>query len=156
MKHVWRQFFELKKLNRRLVQADKNKSSSQRRWVSTDRGVIAALLSTTLRPVHKSSTDDLGPPLCQVGDQDSCAHLQYTTKYFGSGWSQKTIRPRAKRRSDSIVAMTRQDSALEAFRHNPTDLASHHQPIGWVRIPNVWTCGSSRTEQDYYRNDENQ
>ena len=59
------------KNNRRLVQADKNKSSSQRRWVSTDRGVIAALLSTTLRPVHKSSTDDLGPPLCQVGDQES-------------------------------------------------------------------------------------
>ena len=75
--HVWGQFLEVEKItllrtnNRRLVQADKNKSSSQRRWVSTDRGVIAALLSTTLRPVHKSSTDDLGPPLCQVGDQES-------------------------------------------------------------------------------------
>ena len=75
--HVWGQFLEVAKItllrtnNRRLVQADKNKSSSQRRWVSTDRGVIAALLSTTLRPVHKSSTDDLGPPLCQVGDQES-------------------------------------------------------------------------------------
>ena len=71
MKHVWRQFFELKKFNRRLVQADKDKSSSQRGWVSRDRGVIAALLDTTPRPVHKSSTDDLGPPLCQVGDQES-------------------------------------------------------------------------------------
>ena len=33
-------------------------------WVSIDRSVVAALPSTTPRPVHKSSTDDLGPPLC--------------------------------------------------------------------------------------------
>ena len=33
-------------------------------WVSIDRGVVAALPSTTPRPVHKSSTDDSGPPLC--------------------------------------------------------------------------------------------
>ena len=65
------QFFNLEKNHWRLVQADKDKSSSQRGWVSIDRGVIAALLSTTPRPVHKSSTDDLGPPLCQVGDQES-------------------------------------------------------------------------------------
>ena len=61
----------LSKNHWRLVQADKHKSSSQRGWVSIDRGVIAALLSTTPRPVHKSSTDNLGPPLCQVGDQES-------------------------------------------------------------------------------------
>ncbi|KAK9701455.1 hypothetical protein QE152_g30540 [Popillia japonica] len=32
-------------------------------------------------------------------------------------------------------------------------VASHHRPLERVREPNVRTCGSSRTEQDYYRND---
>jgi len=32
-------------------------------------------------------------------------------------------------------------------------VASHHRPLGRVREPNVRTCGSSRTEQDYCRND---
>ena len=41
-----------------------DKSPSQKGWVSIDRSVVAALPSTTPRPVHKSSTDDLGPPLC--------------------------------------------------------------------------------------------
>ena len=44
-----------------------DKSPSQKGWVSIDRSVVAALPSTTPRPVHKSSTDDLGHPLCQVG-----------------------------------------------------------------------------------------
>jgi hypothetical protein len=58
--------------------------------------VIAALLSTTPPTVHKSSTDDLGPPLCQVGDQESCSHLQQTTKFRGSGWSQRLSFPEQK------------------------------------------------------------
>ncbi|GBP52944.1 Putative uncharacterized protein ART2 [Eumeta japonica] len=33
-------------------------------------------------------------------------------------------------------------------------VASHHRPLGRVHEPNVRNCGSSRTEQYYYRNDE--
>ena len=36
-------------------------ASASKGWVSIDRSVVAALPSTTPRPVHKSSTDDLGP-----------------------------------------------------------------------------------------------
>jgi len=35
----------------------------------------------------------------------------------------------------------------------PQMLASHHWPFGQARKPNIWTCGSSRTEQDYHCND---
>ena len=41
-----------------------DKSSSQKGWVSIDRSMVAALPSTTPRPAHKSSTDDLGSALC--------------------------------------------------------------------------------------------
>jgi hypothetical protein len=40
----------------------------------------------------------------------------------------------------------------EAFRYNQPDVASHHWPLDQVREPTVRTCGSSRTSQDYYRN----
>jgi hypothetical protein len=40
----------------------------------------------------------------------------------------------------------------EAFRYNRPDVASHHWPLDQVREPTVRTCGSSRTSQDYYRN----
>ncbi|KAG8170809.1 hypothetical protein JTE90_008895 [Oedothorax gibbosus] len=33
-------------------------------------------------------------------------------------------------------------------------VASHHWPLDQAHEPSVRTCGSSRTEQDYYRNDE--
>ncbi|KAG8170691.1 hypothetical protein JTE90_000094 [Oedothorax gibbosus] len=33
-------------------------------------------------------------------------------------------------------------------------VASHHWPLDQAHKPSVRTCGSSRTEQDYYRNDE--
>ena len=52
-----------------------DKSSSQKGWVSIDRSVVAALPSTTPRPGHTSSTDDLGPPLCLVSDQESGPHF---------------------------------------------------------------------------------
>ena len=52
-----------------------DKSSSRKGWVSIDRSVVAALPSTTPRPVHKSSTDDLGSPLCQVSDRESRRHF---------------------------------------------------------------------------------
>ena len=35
----------------------------------------------------------------------------------------------------------------------PQMLASHHWPFDQARKPNIWTCGSSRTEQDYHCND---
>jgi hypothetical protein len=59
-----------------------------------------------------------------------------------SGASQLSGLPRV------IVALTRWDMALEAFRHNPTDGS-----LDRVREPNVRTCGSSHTEQDYCCND---
>gem|GEM_PF-6847900 len=71
-----------------------------------------------------------------------------------TGWSPKTILPRAKSKPDNIVAMSRRDSALEAFRHNPTDGSLAPLADRPSTKPNVRTCGSSRTEQDYYRNDE--
>ena len=40
----------------------------------------------------------------------------------------------------------------EAFRYNQPDVASHHWPLDQVHVPTVRTCGSSRTSQDYYRN----
>ena len=40
----------------------------------------------------------------------------------------------------------------EAFRCNQPDVASHHWPFDQVHVPTVRTCGSSRTSQDYYRN----
>ncbi|EEB19804.1 hypothetical protein Phum_PHUM590900 [Pediculus humanus corporis] len=57
-----------------------------------------------------------------------------------------------------IVALfshsSRPDSALEAFRHNPTDGSLAPPVVRPSAEPNVRTCGSSRTEQDYCRNDE--
>ena len=117
-----------------------DKSSSQKGWVSIDRSVVAALPSTTPRPVHKSSTDDLGPPLCKVGDRESRRHLQPATRFPGSGWSPETILPRAKRGPDGIVAVSRRDSALEAFRHNPTDgsfAPPAARPSAWTKCPNL-------------------
>ncbi|KAF8784131.1 hypothetical protein HNY73_011640, partial [Argiope bruennichi] len=32
-------------------------------------------------------------------------------------------------------------------------VASHHWSLDQAHVPSVRTCGSSRTEQDYYRND---
>ena len=91
-------------------------------WVSIDRSMVAALPSTTPRPAHKSSTDDLGPPLCQVDTQESYSALWAEKQ---SSWDRDGVRrlsfPEQKRRPNGIVAMTRRDSALEAFRHNPTD-----------------------------------
>ncbi|KAG8155865.1 hypothetical protein JTE90_008714 [Oedothorax gibbosus] len=51
-------------------------------------------------------------------------------------------------------ASTRRDSDLEAFSHNPTDGSFAPWPLDQAHEPSVRTCGSSRTEQDYYRNDE--
>ncbi|KAG8171647.1 hypothetical protein JTE90_005399 [Oedothorax gibbosus] len=35
-------------------------------------------------------------------------------------------------------------------------VASHHWPLDQAHEPSVRTCGSSRTEQDYYRNESHQ
>ena len=99
-----------------------DKSSSQKGWVSIDRSMVAALPSTTPRPAHKSSTDDLGPPLCQVNEEESYSVL--STKKQSSPDRDGVRRlsfPEQGQRPNGIVAMTRRDSALEAFRHNPTD-----------------------------------
>ena len=49
--------------------------------------------------------------------------------------------------------VTRRDSDLEAFSHNPTDVASRHWSVDQAHEPYVRTCGSSRTKQDFYRED---
>ena len=99
-----------------------DKSSSQKGWVSIDRSMVAALPSTTPRPAHKSSTDDLGPPLCQVDEEESHAALWAARQSSSDRDGVRRLSlPEQKRRPNGIVAMARRDSALEAFRHNPTD-----------------------------------
>ena len=74
-----------------------DKSSSQKGWVSIDRSMVAALPSTTPRPAHKSSTDDLGPPLCQVNEAEKLlGAFDQEAKFPRSGRSPKTIVPRAR------------------------------------------------------------
>ena len=74
-----------------------DKSSSQKGWVSIDRSMVAALPSTTPRPAHKSSTDDLGPPLCQVNEEEKLlGAFDQEAKFPRSGRSPKTIVPRAR------------------------------------------------------------
>ena len=84
--------------------------------------MVAALPSTTPRPAHKSSTDDLGPPLCQVDEEESHAALWAAQQSSSDRDGVRRLSlPEQKRRPNGIVAMARRDSALEAFRHNPTD-----------------------------------
>ena len=117
--------------------------------------MVAALPSTTPRPAHKSSTDDLGPPLCQVDEEESHAALWAARQSSSDRDGVRRLSlPEQKRRPNGIVAMARRDSALEAFRHNPTDGSFAPPNYRSSTIPNVRTCGSSRTEQDYFRNDE--
>jgi len=116
--------------------------------------VVVALPSTTPWPVHKSSTDDLGLYTLQSEWMGKSKALRAKDQDPRTGWSPKTILPRAKSKPDNIVAMSRRDSALEAFRHNPTDGSLAPLADRPSTKPNVRTCGSSRTEQDYYRNDE--
>ena len=60
----------------------------------------------------------------------------------------------SKARGANVFALSRRDSNLEAFSRYPADVAAHHWPLGQVRAPEVRYCGSSRTEQGCYR--ENQ
>src|SRR5258705_13583256 len=79
-------------------------------------------------------------------------------------WVYRSRRPResgdgtpsrpSKARGANIFASSRRDSNLEAFSRYPADVAAHHWPLGQVRAPEVRYCGSSRTEQGCYR--ENQ
>ena len=62
--------------------------------------------------------------------------------------------PPSARGANGIVALARRDSDLEAFSHNPTDGSFAPLAARPGTVPNIRTCGSSRTEQDYYRNDE--
>lgn len=118
-----------------------DKSSSQKGWVSIDRSVVAALPSTTPRPVHKSSTDDLGPPPCQVSDRESREALWASRQ--GSRHRDGVRRlsfPEQNGGSNGIVAVTRRDSALEAFRHNPTDgsfAPPADRPSTYTKCPNL-------------------
>ena len=59
--------------------------------------MVAALPSTTPRPVHKSSTDDLGHPLYQVSVQEMASTLAAQAKApEWDGVSELTIIPQAK------------------------------------------------------------
>lgn len=69
-----------------------------------------------------------------------------------------TEKPRALGTPGIVVAYTqfslytttiRTDTALEAFRRNPADGSVAPPPARASARPNVRTCGSSRTEQDY-------
>src|SRR5690606_1505235 len=60
-------------------------------------------------------------------------------------YSKKTC----KRFAELRTFVLGKDSDLEAFSHNPTDLASRQWPFDQARVPLVRTCGSSRTEQDF-------
>ena len=68
-------FFKKQALSEDDLSSWQDKSSSQKGWVSIDRSMVAALPSTTPRPAHKSSTDDLGPPLCQVNEEERLSAL---------------------------------------------------------------------------------
>ena len=92
------------------------------------------------------------PSECTGNDKHSCNTSQGSLS--GVELAELTSVPRANKTSNGIVAMTRRDSALEAFRHNPTDGSFAPPPYRASTIPNVRTCGSSRTEQDYFRYDE--
>ena len=84
--------------------------------------MVAALPSMTPQTAHKLSTDNLGPPLCQLDEEESHTALWAAWKSSSDrDGVQRLSLPEQKRRPCSIVAMARLDSALEAFRHNPTD-----------------------------------
>ena len=53
--------------------------------------------------------------------QERQAHFKHKPRFPSPGWRPKPILPHTKRRPNSKVAMSRRASALEAFRHNPTD-----------------------------------
>src|SRR5262249_51345374 len=93
---------------------------------STDRSVVAALLSTTPRPVTKSSANDLAPQHCPwlflLWYRRLCSE---TARIPFTGASQATLRLRSLASQhwecEVIVAITRRDSDLEAFSRNPSD-----------------------------------
>merc|ERR550517_2083984 len=58
------------------------------------------------------------PSECTGNGKQSCITSQGSLS--GVELAKLTIVPRANKTSNGIVAMTRRDSALEAFRHNPT------------------------------------
>jgi hypothetical protein len=53
-----------------------------------------------------------------VGDQESCSHLQQTTKFRGSGWSQRLSFPEQK--GGSGMGLLNQLAGREGFEP-PTD-----------------------------------
>ena len=53
--------------------------------------------------------------------QERQAHFKHLPRFLSPGWRPKPILPHTKRRPNSKVSMSRRASALEAFRHNPTD-----------------------------------
>ena len=124
--------------------ADKTNHASQK-GLSLNRSQCGSCSTkvTTPRPVHKSSTDDLGPPLCQVSEEESRRSLW--DRRQGSSERDGVLRrrlsfPERKRRPDGIVAMARRDSALEAFRHNPTDgsfAPPADRPSTYTKCPNL-------------------
>jgi len=103
--------------------------------------VVAALPSTTPRPVHKSSTDDLGPPPCQVSERESREALWAARQGSRDRDGVRRLSfPEQSEGSDDIVALTRRDSALEAFRHNPTDgsfAPPADRPSTYTKCPNL-------------------
>ncbi|QCD89111.1 hypothetical protein DEO72_LG4g49 [Vigna unguiculata] len=99
----------------------------------------AALPSTTPRQERKSSTDYSEP--------------RHRTEVN----SDLRSRDARVKRTASISAIQMGFDVAPHVRRSgiiPRMVASHHRPLGRVHEPNVRNCGSSRTEQYYYRNDK--
>ena len=128
------------KSERKQARAQWTNQPVQRGWVSIDRSVVAALPSTTPRPVHKSSTDDFGATTLQHWCRGSRQALLASRQLPRPGRSPRAILPRANWTPNSIVAVPRRDSALEAFRHNPTDgsfAPPAYRPSTCTKCPNL-------------------
>ncbi|KAI9628434.1 hypothetical protein H4Q26_018080 [Puccinia striiformis f. sp. tritici PST-130] len=120
------------------VLSNRQDEPPRQRAVLTDRSVVTALPSTTPRPVLKSSADDSETP--HPGPRDRAAAIPARRGPEGPCF-------------DAFPTCTGVDTALEAFRRNPTDGSLAPTPARASAEPNVRTCRSSRTGQDYYRND---
>ncbi|KAI9628429.1 hypothetical protein H4Q26_018075 [Puccinia striiformis f. sp. tritici PST-130] len=141
------------------VLSNRQDEPPRQRAVLTDRSVVTALPSTTPRPVLKSSADDSETP--HPGPRDRARRFRPVVDP-----KVRALTPSRRVRVSSAVrtivsrdgpesppgCFSRVDTALEAFRRNPTDGSLAPTPARASAEPNVRTCRSSYW-QDYYRND---
>ena len=146
-----------------MVSLDTSRENPRSGAASIDRSDQTALQGTApqrikshiYRRVRSVSTDGRGKHAHTTAAARACSLCRGFTgldvpEISGDG---TPSRP-SKARGANIFASSRRDSNLEAFSRYPADVAAHHWPLGQVRAPEVRYCGSSRTEQGFYR--ENQ